>query len=379
MEFDSLVVQGIPAVENEKGSVVPPIHLVTTYVQESLSSFQEFGYGRGENPTRFNLEALVSQLEGVKHGFAFSSGMAATTTVFNLFKQGDKVLLNCDLYGGTYRYADKLFTQQGIDFELVDDVNDLTDADLTPNVKAIFIETPSNPLLRVIDIQKLGDLAHRHDCLVIIDNTFMTPYLQRSFELGADIVVYSATKYLSGHSDIIAGLVTVDDDDLAAEIKLLQSTLGNILSPTDSYHLIQGIKTLTVRMDKQEENTKKIIEFLEKHPRIANVYYPGSSSAVEAEVQKKQASGIGAVFSIELVPEASPEKFVDALNIINLAVSLGGVESLICHPASMTHDYYSPELRAKIGISEGLLRLAIGIENADDLIKDLEQALDKAV
>lgn len=379
MEFDSLVVQGIPAVENEKGSVVPPIHLATTYVQESLSSFQEFGYGRGENPTRFNLEALVSQLEGVKHGFAFSSGMAATTTVFNLFKQGDKVLLNCDLYGGTYRYADKLFTQQGIDFELVDDVNDLTDADLTPNVKAIFIETPSNPLLRVIDIQKLGDLAHRHDCLVIIDNTFMTPYLQRSFELGADIVVYSATKYLSGHSDIIAGLVTVDDDDLAAEIKLLQSTLGNILSPTDSYHLIQGIKTLTVRMDKQEENTKKIIEFLEKHPRIANVYYPGSSSAVEAEVQKKQASGIGAVFSIELVPEASPEKFVDALNIINLAVSLGGVESLICHPASMTHDYYSPELRAKIGISEGLLRLAIGIENADDLIKDLEQALDKAV
>lgn len=379
MEFDSLVVQGIPAVENEKGSVVPPIHLATTYVQESLSSFQEFGYGRGENPTRFNLEALVSQLEGVKHGFAFSSGMAATTTVFNLFKQGDKVLLNCDLYGGTYRYADKLFTQQRIDFELVDDVNDLTDADLTPNVKAIFIETPSNPLLRVIDIQKLSDLAHRHDCLVIIDNTFMTPYLQRSFDLGADIVVYSATKYLSGHSDIIAGLVTVDDDDLAAEIKLLQSTLGNILSPTDSYHLIQGIKTLTVRMDKQEENTKKIIEFLEKHPRIANVYYPGSSSAVEAQIQKKQASGIGAVFSIELVPEASPEKFVDALDIINLAVSLGGVESLICHPASMTHDYYSSELRAKIGISEGLLRLAIGIENADDLIKDLEQALDKAV
>lgn len=379
MEFDSLVVQGIPAVENEKGSVVPPIHLATTYVQESLSSFQEFGYGRGENPTRFNLEALVSQLEGVKHGFAFSSGMAATTTVFNLFKQGDKVLLNCDLYGGTYRYADNLFTQQGIDFELVDNVNDLTDTDLTPNVKAIFIETPSNPLLRVIDIQKLSDLAHKHDCLVIVDNTFMTPYLQRSFELGADIVVYSATKYLSGHSDIIAGLVTVDDDDLAAEIKMLQSTLGNILSPTDSYHLIQGIKTLTVRMDKQEENTKKIIQFLEKHPSIANVYYPGSSSDVEAKIQKKQASGIGAVFSIELVPEASPEKFVDALNIINLAVSLGGVESLICHPASMTHDYYSPELRQKIGISEGLLRLAIGIENPDDLIKDLEQALDKAV
>jgi len=379
MEFDSLVVQGLPAVENEKGSVVPPIHLATTYVQKTLSNFQEFGYGRGENPTRFNLEALVGQLEGVRYGFAFSSGMAATTTVFNLFKTGDKVLLNCDLYGGTYRYADKLFTRQGIDFELVDDVNQLTAADLSDNVKAIFIETPSNPLLRVIDIQRLSDLAHENDCLVIIDNTFMTPYLQRPFELGADIVVYSATKYLSGHSDIIAGLVTVENDELAAEIKVLQSTLGNILSPNDSYHLIQGIKTLTVRMDKQEENTKQIIQFLENHPRVANVYYPGSSSAVEAEIQNRQASGIGAVFSIELVPEASPEKFVDGLEIINLAVSLGGVESLVCHPASMTHDYYSPELREKIGISEGLLRFAIGIENANDLINDLEQALEKSI
>ncbi|MGX4687578.1 trans-sulfuration enzyme family protein [Vagococcus sp. JNUCC 83] len=379
MEFDSLVVQGLPAVENEKGAVIPPIHLATTYVQESLSSFQEFGYGRGENPTRFNLEVLIAHLEGVSHGFAFSSGMAATTTVFNLFKKGDKVLLNCDLYGGTYRYADKLFTQQGIDFELVDDINELTDADLTPNVKGIFIETPSNPLLRVIDIQKLSELAHKHECLVIVDNTFMTPYLQRSFDLGADIVVYSATKYLSGHSDIIAGLVTVDDETLASEIKLLQSTLGNILSPFDSFNLIQGIKTLTVRMDKQEENTKKIIKFLENHERVAQVYYPGSSSKKEEEIQQRQASGMGAVFSIELVPEASAEKFVNALHIINLAVSLGGVESLVCHPASMTHDYYNPALRQKIGITEELLRFAIGIENPNDLIQDLEQALSKAI
>lgn len=378
MEFDSLVVQGLPSTKNEKGAVVPPVYLATTYVQESLSSFQEFGYGRGENPTRFNLEHLVAELEGVKHAFAFSSGMAATTTVFNLFSQGDKVLLNSDLYGGTFRYADKLFRQQGIDFELIENINHLTEDDLTQNVKAIFIETPSNPLLRVTDIERIAKLAHEKDILIIVDNTFMTPYLQRPFELGADIVVHSATKYLGGHTDIIAGLVAVDSDELADKIKLLQSTLGNILSPMDSYNLIRGIKTLTIRMDKQEENTKKVIEFLESHPLVSNVHYPGSACLEEANIQAKQATGIGAVFSLELVPEADPEKFVNALNIFALAVSLGGVESLICHPASMTHDYYSLELREQIGISQGLLRVAVGIENAQDLINDLSQALEKA-
>lgn len=379
MKIDSLVVQGLPAEENENGAIVPPIYLASTYIQKSLSTFQDFAYARGGNPTRQNLEKLIAKLEGVNYGFAFSSGMAATSTAFNLLKQGDKVLLNNNVYGGTYRYLDQIFHQQGLTYELIDDLNVLTEADLTPDVRAIFIETPSNPLLRVTDIKKIAAIAHKKDILVIVDNTFMTPYLQKPFELGADIVVYSATKYLSGHADNISGLITVHDDKLAARIKVLQNTLGNILSPTDSYNLIKGIKTLTIRIDKQQENTEKVITFLKEHKSISSIHYPGSASSYEAELQATQANGNGAVLSFELIPEADPETFVTSLELFDLAVSLGGVESLICHPASMTHESYDTELQNKIGITQGLLRLAVGIENAEDLVNDLKQALDKAI
>lgn len=379
MKFDSLLIKGLSAEENEKGSVMPPIYLSSTYVQDSLYNFQEFAYARGGNPTRKNLEKLMSKLDGVDYGFAFSSGMAATATVFNLFKVGDKILVNNNVYGGTYRYLDNIFEQQGLEYELIDDLNNLTEKDLTDNVKAIFIETPSNPLLRVTDIEKLVQLAHKKDVLVIVDNTFMTPYLQKPFEYGVDIVVYSATKYLSGHADLIAGIITVNNKKIADRIKFLQNTLGNILSPLDSYNLIKGIKTLAIRMDRQQENTHKIINYLGSHEAILNLYYPGSFSTKELNIQNKQAIDIGAVFSLELKKGVNLEVFVKSLKYFDLAVSLGGVESLICHPASMTHESYSKKLQDKIGISSDLLRLAIGIENSDDLIDDLQQALEKAL
>lgn len=378
MKIESLIVQGIPAKNNENGAIVPPIYLASTYVQPSIEEHQTYAYGRGGNPTRNALEELISKIEGVDYGFAFASGMAATTTAFNLFKSGDKILVNSNVYGGTYRYLDTVFQQQELRYELVDDFNLLSEEDIDTTVKALFIETPSNPLLQVTDIQRLAAIAHQKGILIIVDNTFATPYLQKPFELGADIVLYSATKYLSGHADVIAGLLTVADSGLAARIKHLQNTLGNILSPFDSYSLIRGIKTLSVRMDRQEANTVKILAFLKEHEAIARLNYPGSASPEEAAIQKRQTRGNGSVFSIELTEEYNPLKFVEELDLFDLAVSLGGVESLVCHPSTMTHESYAIELQEKIGISAGLFRFAIGIEHVDDLINDLAQALDLA-
>lgn len=378
MKIDSLVVKGIDASDDPYHAVVPPIYLSTTYAQEKLGEFGEFAYGRGGNPTRSSLETLFAKIEGVSHSFAFASGMAATTAVFNLFKKGDKILLNNNVYGGTYRYVDNIFKRQGISYELVDDFNLLTLENLEDDIAAVFIETPSNPLLRVTDLEHIVKLAHAKGILVIIDNTFMTPYFQKPFDFGVDIVVYSATKYIGGHADAIAGLVTTNNEKIAAEIKFLQNTLGGILTPTDSYTLIKGLKTLSVRLDRQESNTRQIINYLKEHPAVDRVYYPGAYSAVEQAIHQKQSSGLGAVISLQLKAALSSDIFIQSLNFFDLAVSLGGVESLICHPASMTHESYELELQEKIGIKQNLLRLAIGIENIADLIADLDQALEKA-
>lgn len=378
MRIDSLVVKGIDAAEDTYHAVVPPIYLSTTYAQEKLGEFGEFAYGRGGNPTRNNLEQLFAKIEGVDYSYAFASGMAATTAVFNLFKNGDRILLNNNVYGGTYRYVDNIFEKQGISYELVDDFNSLTLDDFEDDVAAVFIETPSNPLLRVTDLERIVEFAHTKGILVIIDNTFMTPYFQKPFDYGVDIVVYSATKYIGGHADAIAGLVTTNSEKIASEIKFLQNTLGGILTPTDSYNLIKGLKTLSVRLDRQETNTRQIINYLTAHPAVDKVYYAGAHSDIEKKIHEKQASGLGAVISLQLREDVSSDAFIQSLQFFDLAVSLGGVESLICHPASMTHESYEIELQEKIGIKQNLLRLAIGIENIDDLIADLAQALDKA-
>ena len=302
--------------------------------------------------------------------------MAATSAVFSLLKSGDKVILNSNVYGGTYRYANGIFDAYGIKFELADDLNKITKLD--DDVKMIFIETPSNPLLRVTDIARLAKLAHKKGALVVVDNTFLTPYYQKPLKFGADIVVYSATKYIGGHADVIAGVVTTNDKNLAERIAFMKNTLGATLSPLEAYSLIKGLKTLSVRFDRQSQNTLKIIEFLKNNDAVKALHYAGSYSAEEKAMQEAQASGIGALISFELKDGYDKNIFVKSLELFDLAVSLGGVESLICHPASMTHESYDKALQEKIGISDGLLRLAIGIENTDDLIFDLEQAIKKA-
>ncbi|BBN99814.1 trans-sulfuration enzyme family protein [Sporolactobacillus terrae] len=378
MKIDSLIVKGIDAKDNPDHAVVPPIYLATTYVQEDLHDFQSYAYARGGNPTRNNLEHLFSKIEQADYAYAFASGMAAVSAVFSLLHSGDKVLLNNNVYGGTYRYASNLFRDRGINYELVHDFNDLTAEDLDDDVAALYVETPSNPLLRVADIQRLAAVAHQKGKLLIVDNTFLTAYYQNPLALGADVVLYSATKYLSGHADVLAGLVATNQESIAVKLKFLQNTLGGILSPTDSYALIRGIKTLSVRLDRQEENTDRIIKFFSTHPGIEHLYYPGSFSREEKAIQERQASGHGSVISIRLTPEYDQDRFVAALSLFDLAVSLGGVESLICQPATMTHESFDADLQQKIGITKGLLRLAIGIENGEDLLEDLTQALDKA-
>lgn len=376
MKVDTLIVKGLEAKNNPHKAVVPPIYLATTFVQEGLGEFGKFAYSRSANPTRNAFEEIFAKFEESKFAFALASGMAATSAVFSLLKSGDKVILNSNVYGGTYRYANGLFDAYGIKFELADDLNKITKLD--DDVKMIFIETPSNPLLRVTDIARLAKLAHEKGALVVVDNTFLTPYYQKPLKFGADIVVYSATKYIGGHADVIAGVVATNDEKLAERIAFMKNTLGATLSPLEAYSLIKGLKTLSVRFDRQSQNTLKIIEFLKNSNAVKVVYYAGSYSAEEKAMQEVQASGIGALISFELKYGYDKNIFVKNLELFDLAVSLGGVESLICHPASMTHESYDKALQEKIGISDGLLRLAIGIENADDLIFDLEQAIKKA-
>lgn len=376
MKLDTLLVKGVNARENPHKAVVPPVFLATTFVQDGLSEFQKFGYSRGANPTRDAFEELFAKFEGAKHAFALASGMAATAAVFNMLKSGDKVLLNNNVYGGTYRYAKEIFAAQGIKFELVDDLNEVTRLD--EDVKMVFVETPSNPLLRVTDIARIAALAHENGALVVADNTFLTPYYQRCLQLGADVVVYSATKYIAGHSDVIAGVVVTNDDALAERLNFMKNTLGAVLAPMEAYNLIKGLKTLAVRFERQSENTLKIIDFLRANDAIEAVHFAGSHSPKEARIQAAQASGIGAVISAQLAKGYDSDKFLKNLKIFDLAVSLGGVESLICHPASMTHDAFGKELAARIGITQNLLRIAVGIEDAQDLIEDLDQAIKAA-
>ncbi|MGM0216094.1 trans-sulfuration enzyme family protein [Enterococcus sp. AZ109] len=376
MKIESLLVQGNSPHNNPYGAIVPPIFLASTYIQPAIGEEQDFAYSRGGNPTRNEVEDLLAQLEDAQYSYAFASGMAATSSVFSLLKQGDKVLLNNNIYGGTFRYLDQLFEQRGLAYQLVENFNQLSEEHFDPAVKLVFIETPSNPLLEVTDIKRICELAHQHGAIVAVDNTFLTAYLQKTLALGADIVTYSATKYLSGHADLIAGAVLTNDQVIGERLKIIQNTLGNILSPFDSYSLIRGIKTLAVRMDRQIENTHKVIAFL--HSKAISVNFAGAHSKEEAAIQSAQAKGIGAVISFELPEEYDLAIFIQALKMFPLAVSLGGVESLICHPASMTHESYSKELQEKIGISDRLLRVAVGIEHSEDLITDLAQALVQA-
>lgn len=376
MKYASLAIHGGRKEENAgiKG-VNYPIYLSSTFVQDSIGDYGEFVYSRSNNPTRNNVEQLIAQLEEAKYALAMGSGMAATALAFALLRPGDKVLVNSNVYGGTWNYVSRVFEERKIVYEVVTDFNTYDFDTITPDTRMVFIETPSNPLLDVTDIRAVCGKAHEKGLLAVVDNTFMTSYLQKPLKLGADIVVYSATKYYAGHSDIIAGAVAINDDGLYEQLKFHQKILGAILSPFDSFLLARGIKTLPVRMDRAQENTKILTEYLEKHEAVDRVYYPGLASSEGYELQKKQASGCGASFSILLNKEYDSVKFCNSLRLFDLAVSLGGVESLVCHPATMTHESYSPELQKEIGIKEELLRFAVGIEDIEDLLRDIEQAI----
>ena len=359
----------------EHGAVVPPVHLSSTFALDCASEGGEFAYQRGANPTRAQLETVLAALEGAQHGFAFASGMAATAAALSTLVVGDEVLLPASVYGGTYRFVDLVLPGRGITGRFVDDLGALTDADFTPSTRAVFIETPANPTLRITDLRRISELAHRHGALVIVDNTFMTPVLQKPLDLGADVVVQSATKYLAGHSDLLAGTITTNDDALAEAFALAQKAQGGVLAPQDSFRLIQSIKTLPLRLERQQENAEAIVAHLREREDIAQVWYPGSHSEEEARIHASQATGGGAVLSFELADGLNRVAFLEALHYPAYAVSLGGVESLICRPATMTHEAMTDEARANAGISPELLRLSVGIENLQDLLDDLDQAL----
>lgn len=358
------------------GSVNVPIYQTSTYEQEVPGVHKGYEYSRTGNPTREALEALIAELENGKAGFAFASGLAAITAVLSLFRSGDKLVISDNVYGGTFRILNQVFDRFGIEFVLADTTRiEEVEKAIDEKVKAIYIETPTNPLLGITDIQEISKLAKGKGLLTIVDNTFYTPYLQRPIELGADIVIHSATKYLGGHSDLIAGLVVVNDDKLAEEIAFLQNATGGILQPFDSFLLIRGIKTLGLRLDRHVENAEKLADFLVEHPDVKKVYYPGLKSHPGYEVNARQAKNGGAMISFELTENHDIHSFFRGLDIISLAESLGGVESLVCHPASMTHAAIPKDIRDKVGITEGLIRLSVGIEDGEELQKDLEQAI----
>lgn len=378
--IESAVIHGGIYGDYATGAVNTPIYQTSTYEQDGLGKPRsKWEYSRTGNPTRAALEALIAELESGSHGFAFSSGMAAIDAVLHLFRSGDSVIISGNVYGGTFRILDKIFKQYGLNYKIVDttDLETLRKA-FSSEVKALLLESPANPLLTVTDIAAAAELAKEHGALTIVDNTFMTPYLQRPIELGADIVLHSATKYLGGHSDVIAGFAIVNNKELAEKLHFIQNAVGAVAGPFDSFLLIRSIKTLAVRMEAHVANAVKIADALRANPAVKNLYYPGLITAQGYNIQKRQAKNGGAMISFELKENYDIKKFFEGLRLIALAESLGGVESLVCHPATMTHASIPKEIREKVGITDTLVRLSVGIENSDDLLEDLFSAIEGA-
>lgn len=385
MKIESLLVHGAVDGDESTGSVNVPIYQTSTYKQEELGKNKGYEYSRTGNPTREALEKTIALLESGVGGLAFASGMAAITAILSLFKSGDKIIIPSNLYGGTFRVIDKVFKNFNIQYEIVDfsrlsDVKRILENDKqTSRMKAVLIETPTNPLMDITDIEKVSNLAKEYGALTIVDNTFMSPYLQRPLEFGADIVVHSATKYLGGHSNVVAGLIAVIDEKLWEKLHFIQNSTGGVLGPFDSFILLQGIKTLGVRIDRHNENAEKIAQFLSESEYVTKIYYPGLKDSKGYEIHKKQASGFGGVLSFVINEKVDYRKFLSSLRLITLGESLGGVESLICHPASMTHAAIPYEIRQKVGIVDNLVRISVGIENIGDLLEDLNNAFKESI
>ena len=378
MKFETKAIHGLKYIDKRYSGWNNNISMASAYKTKEFGTEQEFEYGRVSNPTRKELEKLMAVLENGKHGYAFSSGMAAITSVFTRFKAGDHIVLGTDIYGGTYRIITDIFAKFNLKYTFTDTTNlDKVKDAIKPETVAIFIETPSNPLLDITDIRGIVKIAKEHGLLTIVDNTFLTPYLQRPLELGADIVVHSATKFLSGHHDVIAGIVVVNDDNLSEEIWFAQKAIGAILSPFDSWLLMRSLKTLKIRVDTAQNNTLKLLEFFRNHPAVKKVYSPIEDDNKGKEVHKTQASGIGAVFSFILKDEKKVKTFFENIKIATLAPSLGGPETLVTHPSTVTHAEMPEEEKNARGITNSMVRIAVGLENIDDLIEDFKNALEK--
>ncbi|MEG0642090.1 MAG: PLP-dependent aspartate aminotransferase family protein [Clostridium sp.] len=376
LKIESKVVHGGNMFDIRTGAITTPIYQSATFRHPGLNETTGYDYSRLQNPTREELENIIANLENGKHGFAFSSGMAGITTLIKLFNPSDHIILSDDLYGGTYRICEEIYRRFGLEFEYVDTSNiDSLKKAIKENTKGLFIETPTNPMMKVSDIRKISEICREKNILFVVDNTFLTPYFQRPLELGADVVVHSATKYLGGHNDTLAGLVVVNDDNIAENIKLIHKSEGAVISPFDSYLIIRGIKTLAVRLQRHQENAIKVAKFLKNHKNVDKVYFVGDEENPYYNLIKTQSSGFGAMISFTVKNVEIVEKVLRSVELITFAESLGGVESLITYPVVQTHGAIPEEIRNKIGITNELLRLSVGIENVDDIIKDLDMAL----
>ncbi|MGN6405021.1 cystathionine gamma-synthase [Sinomonas sp.] len=358
------------------GAIMTPIYQTSTYVQEALGENKGYEYARGRNPTREALERNIAALEGVRYGFAFSSGMGAIDSIMKLVSAGDHFVVGENVYGGTFRLFDKILSRMGMTFSYVDtrDVNRIAEA-MRPNTKAVLVETPTNPLMRLTDLEAAAEAAHAGGALLIVDNTFATPYFQRPFELGADIVWHSTTKYLNGHSDMVGGIVLVNDDDLAARLQFILNASGAVPGPMDAWLALRGTKTLHLRMQRHDENGRTIAAWLAEHMGETNVFYPGLPSHPQYELAARQMRGFGGMISVETGSQERAAQVLGRVRVFSLAESLGGVESLISHPASMTHASVELDRRTALGITPGLIRLSCGVEDVGDLLADLEQAI----
>lgn len=375
--IETKVVHGSKGFDSQTGAISFPIYQSATFRHPGLYETTGYDYSRLQNPTREEVENTIAELEDGKKGFAFSSGMAAVTTIINLFKTGDHIIFSDDLYGGTYRIVQEVYTQYGIEASYVDagDIKKLEE-NIKPNTKGIFIETPSNPMMKVADIEAVARIAKQAGAVLIIDNTFLTPYFQRPLSLGADIVLHSGTKFLGGHNDTLAGFIVANDAAIIEKITLVQKSVGAVLSPFDSWLILRGIKTLAIRLEKQQQNAIRIANWLKNQDKVEKVYYVGLPEHEGYNIIKKQSTGFGAMISFTVKNEKLVEKILKNVKLITFAESLGGVESLITYPMVQTHSAIPKEIRDALGVNERLLRLSVGIENAEDIIKDLQQAIE---
>ncbi|OJF04475.1 cystathionine gamma-synthase [Weissella confusa] len=377
MKFETKVIHGGTQEDPVTGAVTTPIYQTSTYHQKELGGGAKYEYTRGENPTRFALESVMADIENGTDGFAFSSGMAAIHATMSLLKAGDHIVMANDVYGGTFRLVNRIMAELGIKFTAVDTADsDALKAAMTPETKMVYLESPSNPLMHVTDIAEASKIAHEGGAIAVVDNTFASPYNQNPLDLGADVVVHSGTKYLGGHADLLSGFVIVKDAKLAERIKFIQMSIDAVLSPQDSYMVQRSIKTLALRVQRHNENAMALAEFLNNHPKVAKVYFPGLPGTPDYEIAKKQMRGFGGMMSIELQPGLDVKKFVENLDVFLLAESLGGVESLIEVPAVMTHASIPREIRIANGIKDELVRISVGIEDIDDLIADMSKGSD---